>query len=334
MTPSNRAPVVVFGAACLLVGAILLFIGGGDVLERWRYARGTRAPAVTLDKLLRRATAGTNTSYDIQYRVNPADGPSFEQTESVGVHLWERVERGSPLAVDYLAGPPATARVARDTPGQDRSAIAALGGGALLISIAVITVFKGAGPRRRVGHAGSVPPDAAFGSAGTTPAAVVTGEAAFWRAVERSWAVWLCGLLLLVGLPLFAVGAFRFYDDWHFAREAVLTQGVTLTKEIKRGRNRANRTPSHKYEVTYRFSVSGEPFEGRDQLSADDWLEVVEQAPIDVLYRPARPSSSHLPGRNVWEKTIFVFTGSLCTIAGCWIVLRARRPVGSKRSQI
>jgi hypothetical protein len=282
----------VIGAAFLLVGAIFLFIGGGTLLEERRY--GAHAPAVTMDKSLRRATADTNTSYDIRYRVTPADGPAFEQAESVGVHLWERVEPGSPLAVEYSMGQPGTARVSLDRSTEHRAALLALGGGAVLVSIALLVIFKAGG--------------------------------AFWPAAELRGALWFGGLFLLVGVPLLVVGVSRFYGDWQFAREALPTQGLTLTKEIKKGRNRANREPTREYEVTYRYSVDGETFEGRDELSADDWQTVVERAPISVSYRPARPSSSHLALRNAWlEKTVFVLAGSACMAAGCWVVIRSRR---------
>jgi hypothetical protein len=307
--PSSRAPVIVFGASFLVVGVIFLFVGGGTFLEQRRY--GARAPAVTIDKSLRRATSDTNTSYDIQYRVTPAEGPSFEQTESVDVRLWERVERGSPLAVEYSLGRPETARLSRDRSAQDRAAIWGLGGGTLLVSIALVIIFKSGRSSGPIGDVASAREDVA---------------GSFWRAVQRPGALWFGGLFLLVGMPLFVVGVARFYDDWRFAREALPTQGLTLTKEIKKGRNRANREPSRQYEVTYRYSVNGESFEGRDELSADDWQAVVEREPIPVSYRPATPSFSHLARRNTWlRKTIFAFAGLLCTAAGCWIVIRSHR---------
>lgn len=318
MPPSSRAPVIVFGAALLLVGAIFLFIGGGTFLEQRRY--GARAAAVTIDKSLRRATSDINTSYEIRYRVTPAEGPAFEQTESVDVHFWERVEQGSPLEVAYAPGSPETGRVLRDTSAQDRAAIWALGGGAILASIGLLIVVKGGRSSRPIGDVASVP-EAVAGS--------------FWRAAQRPGVLWLDGLLLLVGVPLFVVGAARFYDDWRFAREALPAQGMTLTKEIKKGRNRANREPTRQYEVTYRYSVNGETFEGRDELSADDWQAIVEREPIAVSYRPATPSSSHLAGRNAWvRKTVFVLAGSLCTAAGCWVVIRSRRSGVSGNWQI
>jgi hypothetical protein len=82
------------------------------VLEQRQYRQqGVRVEAIATGKTLRRATTTTDTAYEITYQFNLSEGGRHQQTESVAVPLWERVERGSHLTVEYVPGAPASARV-------------------------------------------------------------------------------------------------------------------------------------------------------------------------------------------------------------------------------
>jgi len=97
VSSSSRAPLIVFGAAFLLVGGIFIYIGGSNLLEQRRYRQqGVQVEAVATGKALRRATTTTDTAYEISYQFNLPGGSRYQQTESVSVPLWERVEQGSP----------------------------------------------------------------------------------------------------------------------------------------------------------------------------------------------------------------------------------------------
>jgi len=150
----------------------------------------------------------------------------------------------------------------------------------------------------------------------------------------RSFGVWFGGIFLLVGLPLFVVSIFLFYDDWRFSREARSTEGTVLTKEIRQSDDstgadrRAGRGTSrtNHYEVTYRFTVQGETLEGRDELTQEDWERLREHGPVGVLYLPQTPSSNRLAGQRPWlMKTMFGLIGSVFTVLGGTIVVRSVR---------
>ena len=320
MAAQSRFPLVFIGGVFLFVGAIFLLIGGGTLLESQRYRQqGTQAPAVTTGKSLRRATPDSDTAYEISYRIQPPTAAAIERTEVVGVDLWEGVERGSPLVVEYVNSDPATARVQRDRSGEASEARIAVAVAAVLVLIAVGLIVLAARGRRT-----PAAPASAF-EPGPEPA---RHAGSFWPLARRSGLFWFGGIFLLVGVPLCAVGLFRFYDDWRFAREARETQGTALAKEIRRTRSSGSgsRRSNRHYEVVYRFAVNGETFTGRDELSADGWNRVVEREPIDVRYRASDPSSSRLQSRNAWvEQSFFVLLGALFGGIGGWIVTDAVR---------
>lgn len=147
---------------------------------------------------------------------------------------------------------------------------------------------------------------------------------------RTSFGFWFGGIFLLVGLPLFVVSIFLFYDDWRFSQEARSTQGLVLAKEIRQShssrRSGSSRSRTKHYELTYRFTVQGETFEGRDELSQEDWERLAERGPVDVLYRPQKPSSNRLAGHRPWLlKTMFGLLGSVFTVLGGTIVVRSVR---------
>lgn len=329
---AGRAPAILFGGVFLLLGAIGLFIGGGIFLQEQRYQQqGTRAPAVTTDKALRLATSDSSTSYELSYRVTPAEGSPFDQTENADVHLWERVERGSPLVVEYVPGKPETARVVRDRSVQKVIAIAVFGVGVVFALIGLVVVFKGARSHQHPGDTASVSADAATVSAAPPSAAVVAGEGSFWSLARRSFGFWFGGTFLLFGLSFFIIGITLFYNDWRFAQEARPAQGIVLTKEfsISRGSSSTGSgtpTQTKHYAATYRFTAEGKPFEGRDELSYDEWQQLVEREPVEVLYRPGRPTSSHLAAHNTWFlDTLFTLLGfGLAALGGTFFVRAVR----------
>jgi hypothetical protein len=66
--------------------------------------------------------------------------------------------------------------------------------------------------------------------------------------------------------------------------------------------------------------------EGRDELSYKQWQQLIEREPVEVLYRPGKPSSSRLAGHSAWPlKTIFGLVGSVFTVVGGIIFVGALR---------
>lgn len=310
MTSTSRVPLVVFSAALLVVGGIFLYIGGSTVLERWRYRQqGVQVDAVVTHKALQRATASTGTAYELSYQFTLPDGSFHRQVERVAVPLWERVEPGASLGVEYVSGTPASARIADDGEDDTAPALVALGVGAGLVLLVLIgwvmLLTRGARP--------------AASNDLTTPHAATAVEATsprFWPLARASLGFWFGGFSLIVGLPWFVVnGALPGYDHWQFAREGRSTQGMVLTKEIRRSGN--TRSETLHYEATYRFAVSGFTIEGRDELSLQDWERLIEREPAEVRYRAQDPSSNRLAGGRPWLlQAFFGLAGLVLTIVG------------------
>jgi hypothetical protein len=94
-------------------------------------------------------------------------------------------------------------------------------------------------------------------------------------------------------VPALLAGGWQLYEDATFRRQARVTPGVVLTKDIKRS---GNQKRTKRYEVTYRYTVGGETFEARDVLVLGRWARLIEREPTDVFYRAQKPSSSRLAG--------------------------------------
>ncbi len=313
---------IVFGGVFLFVGAIFLFIGGRTFLEERNYRqRGVRAPAVVTGKALRLASSDSATSYEISYRVNAVEGTAFEQTESVDVHLWERVEHDSPLVVEHVPGQRESARVVLERSDQTTEMALALSTGAVLALIGLFVILKGARWLSPSGDGASILADAAAPAL----AVPVAQQPSFWPLARNSFGFWFGGIALLIGVPWIVVnGVIPFYDDWQFAQDGLSTTGIVLTKEIRSSGRGSNRTQH--YEATYRFSVSGETTEGRDELSLEDWERLIEREQAEVLYQPQQPSSNRLPGDRPWiTKTFFSLLGLVFAVVGSTVFVRSVR---------
>jgi hypothetical protein len=311
-----KAPLILIGLVCLALGALFAAIGGRPLLDDWRYrAHGERVEAVVTEKLLRRATTNTDTAYEITVRYSVTGGASYERTERVPVHVWERVERGSSLPVEYARDDPASARV----PGPlDRASLALwLGLGGALICGGVLA-FRAAFRRYPLADAESLTPD--------SPAVVaIAAEPSFWPLARRSFGFWTGAMCLLIALPLAGASILTHYADWSFGREATFTDGTVLTKEIRKSRRRG-KTRVRGYEATYRFAVDGRVYEGRDQLSLDGWRALHEQERTRVRYRPRDPSDNRLDAPRPWlRRTVMLLSGILLSGIGGFLFAGAVR---------
>jgi hypothetical protein len=136
---------------------------------------------------------------------------------------------------------------------------------------------------------------------------------------------------LLVGLTLFVVSIFLFYDDWRFSQEARSTEGTVLTKDVRQSddstsADRAGTSPTKHYEATYSFTVEDETLEGRDELTQDGWERLTEGGTVEVLYLPGDPSSNRLAGSRPWIlKTMFGLIGLVFTPLGATTLVREVR---------
>lgn len=298
-----RASLIVIGAAFLFTGGLFLAIAGNRLIEERRYEqRGVRVDAIALDKNLHRATDDSGTRYELEYRFRLASGEAHERSQPVPVHVWERIEVGMPVAVEYLRGEPSSVRVVKDD--RDREPVMPwLPIGAVLVLgglAAIKRVFK-----RDVVDTRSAPPP-------RDP--VVAQEPSFWPLARRTFGFWFGGMILLVGLFFFLAGVAQLYIEVAFARTASVTNGIVLTKDIKRS-GKQNRTK--RYEATYRYTVAGNTFEGRDGVSFEGWKALNEREESQVLFLPQRPTWSRLAVPRPWlVEALFALIGALVTGIG------------------
>ena len=310
MAGDSRAPLVVIAAALLFVGGILFLIGARTLLDAYRYRQAIRTDAVATAGALRLATDSSDTAYEISYRA-VLEGRSQERTDTVPVHLWERAEKGGSVQVEHLPGRPESVRVVIDGSGGNARTFVFTAIGALLIlgglAGAVLAVKRPRFSR----------PDPFHDGPGYWPP---------WR-----WPAELLvgAIFLVVGTPLAVVGMMQLSEEWRFARSGVSTDGMILTKEIKRsGRGQRSRT----YEATYRYMVPEGAFENRAQLSRDGWARLKEREAAEVFYLPDRPSSSRLAGPRPWMWATFMgVLGCVFFATGATFLVRSMRQFGASR---
>jgi Protein of unknown function (DUF3592) len=310
-----RLPLIIIGAVLLFIGGIFVGIGGNTLLDERRYQHdGQRVPGIVTDKTLRRATTSQNTAYEISFRFS-AGSREADGVDSVPVHVWERLERSSPVEIEYLPAGPDPARIVRDRSSEGRSALVALAIGAPLMIAGLL--FAGAAFRRRRPAPEPDPSDTE--PATFSPAAP---QSVLRLALQSSG--FLAGaIFLVVGSPFLVAGLALFHTDWQFANEAKVTHGMVLTKSI---RTSGKGSKTKHYQVTYRFWMGGETFEGNDEVSWAVWDPLVEREPVDVFYRPAKPSSNQLEEESRWgAKILFTLLGGIFSGIGGTLFGRSLR---------
>jgi Protein of unknown function (DUF3592) len=310
----DRLPLIVIGAVLLFIGGIFVGIGGNTLRGDLRYQReGQRVAGVVSDKTLRRATASQNTAYEISFRFSAGSRPS-DGVDSVPVHVWERLERSSPVEIEYLTAGTAAPRLVRDRSSERRTALGALAIGLPLV-IGGLLFARAAFRRRSSTHAES--------NASSAEPVIPKSPQSVLRLALQSSGFLAGAIFLVVGLPFLVGGLVLFYVDWQFANEARLTPAMVLTKSIRTS-GRGSKTKH--YEVTYRFSVGGDTFEGDEEVSQVFWERLVEREPVDVFYRPTRPSSNQLEPESRWLlKIFFALLGALFTTIGGTLFGRSLR---------
>jgi hypothetical protein len=314
----GRAPdrVIVIGIAFLFVGGILLAIGGRTLVREWRYKQyAVRSEAIATGKSLQFATDTSGTAYEISYRW-PVDGTAVERTERVSVHVWERTEPGSALPIEHLPGRLETARVVSDRPARNGSAGVFAAVGAVLVLAALVTFTRAVrlGSRSDADVSGTLGPAVPIAPA---------GESSYWTLARRSSGFWLGAIFLLVGTPLFIGTVSASVEEWRFSHDVRSTQGMVLTKEVRRsGKRHRGRT----YEATYRFTVAEATFENRTALPHRDWGRLREREPARVLYLADDPAKSRLAGQGsgVWI-VLAPLIGAVFAGVGATIAVRAIR---------
>jgi hypothetical protein len=313
--PGARVPLIIIGVVLLFLGGLFLAIGGRSVFEEWNYDRhALRSEAVVVGKSLRFATDTTDSAYELSYRT-AFEGKSYDRTDVVRVHLWERVEPGSRFDVEYLPGRPDSVRPVQE-PGK---------GGTPSIVWAAIGAVLALGALLAFRKAIRIKAPAAIDAEPSTADAAVAASRtpSYWPLARQSAAFWLGPIFLLVGTPLAVVGAAQSVNEWRFSRDAVSADGIVLTKEIKRS-GKGNRTKT--YEATYRFNSSGVNFENRTSLAFKGWSRLKERERAEVLYLQDNPSKSRLTGpRSWWEMPLLAAVGLLFAGIGATLFVRSVR---------
>ncbi len=103
------------GGILLWCGVLFTWIGGDAFLSERRYRDEARiGRAEVAGKAMQPATSNTSTRYEVTYRITLPGGARAERTEAVDVTVWERLDVGSTVNVQYFSGNPDSVRLARE----------------------------------------------------------------------------------------------------------------------------------------------------------------------------------------------------------------------------
>ena len=129
------------------------------------------------------------------------------------------------------------------------------------------------------------------------------------------------GIWLAVGLPFLIIGIVSAFHEHSFENEARYTDGMVLTKYIRR----ASKSNSTQYRITYRFEAhNGDTFEGDCQVDVHQWERLEERGPIRVSYLASNPRSNRVSGSSDWAfPLIFGILGGVFSISGGIIFFRS-----------
>lgn len=313
-----QASLIVIAVTFLFVGGIFVAAGGPPLLDAWRYRHAVTIEAIATGVTLRVATETSDTAYELAYRAT-LDGQPHERTEAVSVHLWERVAPGAVVHVRHLPGRPESVRLVTNDPGGQTPSLIFPAAGVVMILAGLAVAARAI--RRRESSDES--------SHAASSLAVPSHASSRWQLARQSSDFWLGAISLLVATPIVAVTLLQLSEEWQFARSSVSTDGMILTKEIRRsGRGQRSRS----YEATYRVMVPEGAFENRTQLTYDTWARLKEREAAEVRYLPERPARSRLAGSRPWMWPAFMaLLGSVFFAMGATFLTRVVRVTSGTR---
>ncbi len=130
----------------------------------------------------------------------------------------------------------------------------------------------------------------------------------FLSLAKKSFAFWFGGIWLFCGAPFLLIGLYLAIDTFHlqerFKNEALVTEGMVLTKSITSDKN------SRTYRVGYRFyAPDGTAVKNEVKVSGKFWNQVAERGPIRVTYLSSDPKTNRIDGTETGWTLALIFTG-------------------------
>jgi|SRR5687767_13752440 hypothetical protein len=125
----------------------------------------------------------------------------------------------------------------------------------------------------------------------------MAAQRSFFKLAKRSFPFCFGGVWLLCGVPFLIAGLYSGIDTWQtserFKRDAVVTEGMVLTKRIARDQDSSDR----RYWVGYRFAaVDGTVVKDEAKVSGELWDRLIEREPLRIKYLRDRPQANRIEG--------------------------------------
>jgi len=319
------------------MGGLLLFVGSLFLLSMGNYAyneyrlssEGKLTEGIVVKKVLNQASDnGTSeTSYAVDYTFTTPDGRKIAGHDTVDPDIWDQLQEGGPVQVDYAASKPDLNQIgpARGNSWGDFLFICGvLGVGSVLWLLGAILTVKGL--RARLSAQAGIAPQAVFRQ-GTRVSRPFRQEILMPRTVFG-------GILLFIGAIFLLVSVFSLRKERAFRAEGRTAAGIVLTKSSHVEQDNQGNTQQIHYDIGYRFTTDdGISVKGSEEVNRRSWASIQERDQIQILYLPRHPSKNRLaadrPGFGPWLSTVL---GGLLTGGGVILLgygafrRRVRRP--------
>lgn len=130
----------------------------------------------------------------------------------------------------------------------------------------------------------------------------------FLSLAKKSFPFWFGGIWLFCGAPFLIIGLYLAIDTFRlqerFKREALVTEGMVLTKSITSSKDIKT------YRVGYRFRApDGTAVKNEVKVSGEFWDQVAERDPIRVMYLSSDPKINQIDGAETGWPLALIFTG-------------------------
>ena len=323
-------PLLFIGGILIFISSIFLLILGPYVYKQHLLStQGKLTTGIVSTKRMRQASdsGDSDTSYEVDYSFNTADGTKVEGNDTMDPDAWDQIKEGSSLQIEYVPIKPRINQI-----GVTSSVLF----GYLAIVVASIVWLVGAtlAGKGLLGRSSAPHSDA---TPEATPGEVETELPSFLK--NRIGPATAFGtVILFVGAIFLLIGVVNLREERAFRTYGKTATAIVLTKSSHEEYDHQNNRETH-YDLGYRFTTDdGKSVRGSAQVNWRTWRSIHERDPIQIVYLPQHPARNRLasdhPGFLLWIVSVLgtLLVGGGAILAGYGLIGTTRnRP---KRARI
>jgi hypothetical protein len=159
----------------------------------------------------------------------------------------------------------------------------------------------------------------------------VTMERSWISFARRTVAFWAGVGLIAFGAVFSVVQVAILVQEQQYGREGQLTDGVVVSKAIRRATRSGSSGTRTVYEVVYRFTVGGQTYNGDESVSSEEWDQLRELEPVQIQYVASNPARNRIAGRtSAVLSYVFGGVGAVAALIGVVLLVKS---IGSAKKK-